>query len=102
MNCAKAAPNPLRAMARAAVFATLLVIAVLIYTITAGFDRPLAMSAYVALQAYACAGVTGYFMREVGRQSWLRIGLAWCGTFLLWRVVSVLAGYANSFGSSQG
>lgn len=102
MNCAKAAPNPTRAIARAAVFATLLVIAVLIYALRTGFDRPIAMTTYVAVQAYACAVVTGFFLREVGGQSWLRIGMVWCATFLLWRVVSVLAGYANSFGASQG
>ncbi len=102
MNCATAAPNPLRAIARAAVFATLFVVVVLVYAMSAGLARPVAMTTYVALQAYACAAVTGLFLRKPGAQSWLRIGSVWCATFLLWRVVSVLAGYANSFGAGQG
>jgi len=89
-------------MVRAAVFATIFVSAVLGYAMTAGFDRPVAMTLYVAVQAYACAIVTGFFLRDASAQSWLRIGMVWCGTFLLWRVISVLAGYANSFGSGEG
>ena len=88
-----------RAIARASVFATVYLVGVLVYILEAGYERPVALSLHVALQAYACALVVGFFLRRTALQGWWRVGLTWLGVYLLWRVVSVLSGYANQVGA---
>ena len=86
-----------RAIFRATVFATGYVLAVFTYALNTGFGRPAALVASAAAQAYVCALVTGWLLRPTSRQGWLRTGLVWVALFLLWRVIVVLASYANSF-----
>jgi hypothetical protein len=97
MSLSRSDVNTRRAIFRAAVFATGYVLAVLAYLLNTGFERPAALIASVAAQAYVCALVAGLLLRLTSRHGWFQTGLVWVGLFLLWRVIVVLASYANSF-----